>query len=69
MSCQSLWQKTQIEKTHAIVLDDLLNPRKPLITPFMLKGVTSYLPVSKFSVIEYHDEYTPHIIMIKENQY
>ena len=30
------------ENTHAIIVDDQLNPNKPLIIPLGLKGVTSY---------------------------
>ena len=30
------------EKTHAIIVNDLLKPNQPLIIPLVLKGVISY---------------------------
>ena len=35
------------EKTHAIIVDDPLNPNQPLIIMLVLKGVTSYFPYRK----------------------
>ena len=35
------------EKTHAIIVNDPLNPNQPLIIPLVLMGVTSYFPSSK----------------------
>ena len=31
------------EKTHAIIVDDLLNPNEPLVILLALKGITNYL--------------------------
>ena len=36
-----------VEKTHAIIVNEPLNPNEPLIIPLLLKGVTSYFPSSK----------------------
>ena len=51
------------EKTHAIIVDDPLNPNKPLVVPLAFKGVTSYFRSSKTRASEYEDESIPHIDM------
>ena len=55
--------KDRDEKTHAIIVSDPLNPNEPLITPSVLKGVTSYFPPRKPRSSEYKYEYIPHIDM------
>ena len=49
------------ENTHAIIVDDPLNPNEPLIIPSALKGVTSHLPSRKPKTSDYEDEYILHI--------
>ena len=44
------------DKKHAIILDGPLNPNELLITPLVLKGVTSYFPSRKPRESEYEDE-------------
>ena len=51
------------EKTHAIIVNDPLNPNEPLMIPLALKGVTIYFPSRKPKANEYKDEYIPHIDM------
>ena len=51
------------EKTHAIIVDDPLNPNKPLIIPLSLKGVNIYFPYKKPKASEDEDEYFLHIDM------
>ena len=41
---QTFLAEDPYEKTHAIIVNDLINPNQPLIIPLMLKGVTSYFP-------------------------
>ena len=41
------------EKTHAIIVDDPLNPNQPLIILLVLNRVTSYLPSSNPRAIDY----------------
>ena len=53
-------------KTHAIEVDDPLDPSEPLIIPLQIKGVTSYFSVRKPTVDEYEDEDLPHITMTAE---
>ena len=38
------------EKTHAMIVNDLLNPNEPLIILLELKGFTSYFPSRKSRV-------------------
>ena len=35
------------ENTHAIIVDDPMNPNQPLIIQLVLKGIASYLPSRK----------------------
>ena len=49
------------DKTHAIIVNDLLNPNQPLIIPLSLKGVTRYFLSRNQKYREYEDEYIPHI--------
>ena len=56
------------ENTHTIIVDDPLNPNKPLVIPLALKGVTSYLPSRKTRASKYEDELIPHIDMTSEAQ-
>ena len=52
------------EKTHAIIVDDPLNPNKPLIILLVLKG--GYLLYSNPRTSEYEDKSIPHIYMTSE---
>ena len=54
------------EKTHSIIVDDPLHPNETLITPLVLKGITSYFPSRKPRASEYEDESIPHIDMTTE---
>ena len=51
------------EKTHIIIVDDLLNPNEPLVILLKLKGITSYYPSREPKESEYEDESIPHIDM------
>ena len=51
----------QDEKTHAIIVNDMLSPSEPLVVPLALKGVTSHLPSRKPKSSDYEDEYNPYI--------
>ena len=51
------------EKTHAMIVNDLLNPNEPLIILLALKGVTSYFLSRNQKPSEYEDEYIQHIDM------
>ena len=48
-------------KTHAIIVNDPLNPNEPLIIPLVFKGFTSYFPYRNPIASEYEDESIPHI--------
>ena len=50
-------------ETHAVVMNDPLDPQEPLIIPLQLKGVTSYFPIRKPTVGEFEDPDLPHISM------
>ena len=54
------------EKTHAIIVNGLLNPNELLIIPLVLKVVNSYLPSRKPREINYEDESILHIDMKSE---
>ena len=54
------------EKTHAIIVNDLLKPNKPLIITLMLKSVTSSFPSRRTRTSEYEDELISHIDMTNE---
>ena len=41
------------DKTHSIIVDDLLNPNEPLVIMLALMGVSSYLPSSNPRISEY----------------
>ena len=43
------------EKTHAIIVDDPLNPNEPLIILLALKGFKIYFPSRKTNASEYED--------------
>ena len=43
------------DKTHTIIVNDMLNPNEPLIILLALKGVTSYFPSRKPKSSEYED--------------
>ena len=54
------------DKTHTIIVNDMLNPNEPLIIPLSLKGVPNYFLSRKPKAIEYEDESIPHIDMTSE---
>ena len=56
-------EKDPDEKTHAIIVDDPLNPNEPLVIPLALKGFTSYFLSRKPWASKYEDESIPHIDM------
>ena len=55
------------ENTHAIIVDDPLNPNEPLIILLALKGVTIYFPSRNPKASEYEDESITHIDMTSED--
>ena len=54
------------EKTHAIIVDDPLNPNEPRVIMLTLKEVKSYLLSRKPRASKYEDESIPHIHMTSE---
>ena len=54
------------EKTHTTIVDEPLNPNKPLIILIVLKGFTSYFPSRKPRASEYEDDSIPHIEMTRK---
>ena len=54
------------DKSHAIIVDDSLNPNELLIITLVLKGVNSYFLSSNPRASEYEDESIPHIDMTSE---
>ena len=56
-------EKDPDEKTHAIIVDDQLNPNEPLVIPLALKGFTSYFLSRKPWASKYENELIPHIDM------
>ena len=51
------------ENTHAIIVNDPLNPNEPLIILVVLKRVTSYFLSRDPIESEFYDESIPHIDM------
>ena len=54
------------ENTHAIIVDDPLNPNEPLVIRLALKVFTSYFPSRNPRASEYEDESIPHIGITSE---
>ena len=54
------------KKTHAIIVDDQLNTNESLITPLVLKGVTSYFLYMNPRASEYEYDTIPHTEMTSE---
>ena len=50
-------------KTHAVIMNDSLNPQEPLIIPLQLKGMMNYFPIRKPAIEEFEDPDLPHISM------
>ena len=55
------------ENTHAIIVNESLNPNQPLIILVMLKGVTIYLPYISTIESDYEDESILNIDMTSES--
>ena len=54
------------DNTHAIIVNDPMNPNEALIIPLVLKGFTSYFSSRKPIASEYEDESILHIDITSE---